>query len=171
MKLIPSTAVACFTIGASTFATGVVLVTSGIELFNNDYTTFPIEDISGITCVETADFDLDGYCDMVAIIGNNNRVGVFLNQSGTGFLKVWESPIDVVFNDKGVGVGDFNNDGYPDLISRKADAGFGVGAKVWMNQIPNNPVCASDLDKTGNVDFSDLLFVLNEWGECGQQIN
>lgn len=169
MKLIPSTAAACFTIGASTFATGVVLATSGIELFNN-YTTFPITNESGMACLETADFDLDGYCDMVAVISNSNgRVGVFLNQSGTGFIKVWESPIGFVFNDKGAGVGDFNNDGYPDLISKPAAPGG--GAKVWINQIPNNPVCASDLDKTGNVDFSDLLFVLNEWGDCGQQIN
>ena len=142
-----------------------------INLFG-PMTLFPYDGVDGnslYVALASADFDQDGYDDFVATRTNCNCVIVLLNQSGTGFVQVWSSGSNAVFNDKGIVVGDYNGDGFPDILS--AHANNSGPARVWINQIANNPVCASDLDKTGNVDFSDLLFVLNEWGECGQQIN
>ncbi len=117
----------------------------------------------------SADFDQDGYDDLVVAYSGlgTGQFAVMLNQSGTGFIEVWVSPVSSP-SEPGITIGDFNGDGWLDLLEL---TGGEDDATIWINQIPNNPICASDLDKTGNVDFSDLLFVLNEWGECGQQIN
>ena len=154
-------------------ASASFLAPSGISPFSSNWNV--LLDWEGADLNEfigAADFDQDGYEDLLVRV-SDSKLRVLLNQSGTGFI-----PSSGVENNnfnfsRYVGIADVNGDGFPDIVLSGQPAGGepGNGIRVWLNQIPNNPVCASDLDKTGNVDFSDLLFVLNEWGECGQQIN
>ena len=120
--------------------------------------------------LDIVDFDQDGFDDL--LVGYPpDGAAIYLNQSGSGFIKIWEYANCMTYFDDKVQAGDMNGDGFPDVVRAGNGCGGSSEIEVWFNQIPNHPFCASDLDKTGNVDFSDLLFVLNEWGECGQQIN
>ena len=58
--------------------------------------------------------------------------------------------MQLTFSDGSVDVFDFNND-YP----RCTIAGEG-----------SDPFCLGDVDRNGETNFDDLLFVLADWGLC-----
>ena len=166
--------VALLSVLGTGIASASFLVPSGISPFSSNWNVLLSWEGADLNeYIGSADFDQDGYEDLLVRV-TENKLRVLLNQSGTGFI-----PSSGVENtnfrfSRYIGIADVNGDGFPDIVLTGTAAsgdGAGPGIRAWINQIPNNPVCASDLDKTGNVDFSDLLFVLNEWGECGQQIN
>ena len=119
-----------------------------------------------------ADFDQDGWLDVVVGNLDANAIGILLNQGG-GVLGTQTNysggrPL-------GVSVGDFNNDGYPDVVS---DGWFGDStADIWLNdgtgdgvlltstayQLPGTPPepAVADLNGDGNLDFAITSYFNN----------
>ncbi len=121
-------------------------------------------DINDILAV--ADFDQDGFDDLLAFwkpqSWGNGRAVVLMNQSGKGFTTVFTSQI--------IGANwtaaDVNGDGYPDLIKETGQPWNDTHVTVLINQLANEKVCATDLDKSGSTEIGDLLFVIEDWGPC-----
>ena len=116
--------------------------------------------------IETvADFNQDGFDDLVVNTylagGPDNTYEVLLNQSGTGYNSVWSfsgSPQELL-------AADVNGDGYPDLV-------LGIPGSdhvyAFINQMALLAACPTDLNKSGDTEVNDLLFVLERWGVCGE---
>lgn len=77
--------------------------------------------------VETADLNADGHMDIV--VAGNRGITVLLNDGSGGFgaEQYYES---ATFSDRNIVVGDFNNDGFPDVAS----VAVSTEIEVWMNQ-------------------------------------
>jgi hypothetical protein len=105
---------------------------------NGDFTfSAPAEFATGlnVTAVTAADFNGDGNLDLVATDDSNpGQVAVLLGDGSGNFASggVYNSG---VVNPDSVAVGDFNNDGYPDIVvaSRSTGATNG-GVAVLLNQ-------------------------------------
>ena len=127
----------------------------GVPIFDYDNSTLlPMNGVSG-SLADTADFDQDGFDDVMVWDGNN--VQVLLNQSGKGFTQVFSAPINGSWR-----AADVNGDGFPDLINPVINQGM----TVLINQLGPNYACATDLDKDGQTAVGDLLFLIEEWGPC-----
>jgi hypothetical protein len=64
--------------------------------------------------IAAADFNGDGYPDIVVTNSGSNNVGLFLNNGSGGFGA--ETTYNTGFNPWAIAVGDFNNDGIPDIV-------------------------------------------------------
>ena len=149
-----------------------------VEPFTRTYNSHFSVDVGQFPAlVSTADFDQDGYDDIAVKywdVDSGAELRIYLNQSGTGFLHVGTLTNSAFYDDiTSVGTADVNGDGFPDIIltNHFGDDSLGDGFRVWMNQLADSNMCAADIDKSGSVNFSDLLFVLNEWGQCEEEIN
>jgi hypothetical protein len=168
-------------ISTATQPAGIMLTSSSngpTVLLPEEPLILPVAGPSNVSynVLEMVDFDQDGYDDILALKqfnSSNGRVAVLLNQSGVGFIEVWASQANASFNSLGATTGDVNGDGWTDVLALNQSLPNTppLYSQVYLNQMPNIPVCAADLDKTGTVDYSDLLFVLTSWGDCGSQFH
>ena len=112
--------------------------------------------------IDTADFDQDGFDDLLVIHSNHPsyKIAVHMNQSGKGFNVVFSTTLEG--GSDHWRAADVNADGYPDLVR----VGSANKAVVMINQLANEKVCATDLDKSGSTEIGDLLFVIEDWGPC-----
>jgi hypothetical protein len=87
---------------------------------------------SAISRIVTADLDQNGYNDIIASFsGTNGKLGYYLNQNGTfSPLQV----IDVIPFSQGVATGDFNQDGWTDIVMI---GGIDFRAFLYMNNNGN----------------------------------
>lgn len=69
--------------------------------------------------VEIADFNLDGWNDIVAVNNHSQNITVVLGTGGGAFA----APVNYSLGDSGraLAVGDINNDGYPDIVAGSAN--------------------------------------------------
>ncbi|MEO5718899.1 MAG: CRTAC1 family protein [Chthoniobacterales bacterium] len=115
-------------------------------LYHNDGTTLvPAPDGGGLadqtfgigfgSIVAFNDYDLDGFMDLV-IAGDGNTLQLYHNE-GDGTFKNVSVGSGVVpqFNSKGIGWGDYDNDGLPDLFVARAEQGTSgiTGASLYHN--------------------------------------
>ncbi|MCH2134367.1 MAG: VCBS repeat-containing protein [Phycisphaerales bacterium] len=142
-------------VGFGAWSGAPVFDDSLVEEWNIDPYVFEI--------VDTADFDQDGFDDLVAVqqVSGNYRAAVLINQSGKGFTQVFTT--NVAGQPDYWNAADVNGDGYPDLVHARSSEPY---ATVLINQLANEKVCATDLDKSGSTEINDLLFVIEDWGPC-----
>jgi hypothetical protein len=117
------------------------------------------------TALATADFNRDGYLDVVAVSGSsstNQNISVLLNIAGGGFAPAINTTLQTGFPIASVAVADLNQDGFPDLVLGSQSGGFnniytmtGNGDGTFSS--PNQ----YDVDSTGNVPPS-YVAVANE---------
>jgi hypothetical protein len=146
----------CFTFGLS-----ANMNWAGVPIFDLDnQIQLPTDNFGLATAI--ADFNQDGFDDMVSFNNNLGITHVVLNQSGKGFTIVLQ-----LQNSAGGGgsswwrPADVNGDGFPDLINSHSD-----GIDVLINALGPGYACAADLTGDGSVEVNDLLFVVSEWGPC-----
>jgi hypothetical protein len=173
-----------------------------ILLGNGDGTFQPHQDYtvdSRPLAVAIADFNMDGHPDLVTANSVGNSVTVLLNKGDGTFRPGMDIPITVpqplpgdvldvaVSSPSGVAVGDFNGDGYTDLVTANSgwasvtvmlgngDGSFGVQQTIDTLTYQSNPtdpinpdspnaVVAADLDGDG---FVDIAFTEPKHGSIG----
>jgi hypothetical protein len=123
------------------------------------------EDPDYSTGAELADFNLDGWLDLVVADGNDmaqGRLKVYYNNGKGAFPKTadWQSD-DLAYNGH-LDVADVNGDGWPDVAVSYLGTSSSVGpiARVYLNNVgtlSRSPDWTADI--TGNsfgVDFGDM---------------
>ena len=113
----------------------------------------------------TGDLNRDGWPDLVTATSVAGQpVSVFLNNGSGGFAAV--SPITVSYVASAVAIGDFNNDGNPDLAigsTNNTTGALGIrlgnGTGSFPNEVPTGVVqavtdiAAADFNLDGNIDL------------------
>jgi hypothetical protein len=164
-----------------------VLLGNGDGTFSEPHPDDPVD--TQPVAVAIADLNMDGHPDLVTANSVGNSVSVLLNQGDGTFQPRLDVPITVpappptdthdspISNPTSLAVGDFNGDGYPDLVTAnsgrasvnimfgKGDGSFGAHQTIDTltylsdNNDPLNPdsptsVVAADLDGDGFVDIA-----------------
>lgn len=118
----------------------------------------------GISKIVSADLDQNGYNDIIASIsGSAGKLGYYLNTNGSDFSAF--QLIDNVSVSEGVATGDFNNDGWTDLvligganfevfIYLNNNGSFSTGTLIdSSNPTMLNDVAVADFDGNGSDDL------------------
>ena len=158
------TCIATLTVGLSASIKSI-----GTSIFDwKDTITIPIEPPTAFDWLESisfADFNQDGFDDILLWTVHPNQGQVLINLSGKGFEQVF-----VISDDDLSGIsyyrmlpGDINGDGFPDLVAISYSGNTVLGL---INTLGPGYACAADLTGDGSVEVNDLLFVVAEWGEC-----
>jgi hypothetical protein len=109
--------------------------------------------------VAGSDLDLDGDCDLAVVNSGSNSVTIVLNDGLGNFTQATCSPIGVGTTPRDVTVGDFDEDGFPDLaVTNQGDGTvtilLGEGEECWM------PGCVNK----GPGPVTDVLLVNGQAG-------
>jgi hypothetical protein len=137
----------------------------GVKLSNADG-TFAATDLNVVTGVSghriaLADFDQDGYVDIVSNDGGDSNVTILLNDGDGSYA----APVNYasLTNVYDVEVLDANNDGYPDVVVaygsqhalhiNNGDGTFAAYTTVDGTSNQNNAMAVGDLNKDGQMDF------------------
>ena len=147
----------------NTLALAFTMTNRGNQIFDyGNWEEMPRDYDYPVNIAGIADFNQDGFDDIVA---HNSQFGlsqIYLNQSGKGYaLSI--SCSSNCFSATDVNLADVNGDGFPDLI---LGPGENQGFRVLINQLGPGYACVTDLDKDGQTNIGDVLFVLEEWGDC-----
>ena len=148
----------------NTLAVAFTMTNRGNEIFDyGNWEVMPRDDTISLNIMGVADFNQDGFDDLVA---HNSQYGlsqIYLNESGKGYtLSISCSSGINCFSALDVTIADVNGDGFPDLINGPTAEGF----PVLINQLGSGLACNTDLNDDGTVNITDLLFVMSTWGPC-----
>ncbi len=113
--------------------------------------------------VAFTDYDLDGFMDLV-IDGDGNTLQLYHNEGDGTFANVTVgSGLVPQFNSKGLGWGDYNNDGLPDLFVARAEQGTAdiIGASLYRN---NGDGTFADVTASAGVTINDSCWAA-VWGD------
>jgi len=116
------------------------------------------------TALAVGNFNGDGYPDLAVANGVDNTVSVLIGNGDGTFGAATNSPISVGKNPTGVAVGDFNNDGNPDLVvanggdntvSVLVGNGDGTFKAAVSYPVGSSPtaVAVGDFNGDGNLDL------------------
>ena len=129
--------------------------------------------------IAAADFNGDGYTDLVVSNYNGHDVTVLFNSTGgtpANFSAAPGSPYSVPSNPNGIAVADFNNDGYPDFaVTVNTSPGqiavflnnnggtVGSFASTTAITVGSDPVglIAADFDQDGKIDLAVANYLSN----------
>jgi hypothetical protein len=114
----------------------------------------------------TADFNLDGKPDLAITNFPQNTITVLLGSGTGGFTEASESPFSAGSLPSGIAVGDFNGDGFPDLVTTNSGAntisvflGSGTGTftregtPIAVGTSPNQ-ISVADFNGDGKQDLA-----------------
>jgi hypothetical protein len=115
---------------------------------------------AGVTKFVSADLDNDGDEELVvSFTGNTGRLGYYTNQSQGVFAEI--TLIEDFPLCRGVAVGDFNNDGWKDIV---AIGGTNMDCKVFLNN-QGSFTTGSYVDADINIQLNDV--VVNDFDSNG----
>ncbi|NNM26816.1 MAG: VCBS repeat-containing protein [Phycisphaerales bacterium] len=111
--------------------------------------------------IVAADLDCDGVMDAAVVSQDSNNVSLLRGNGAGGFMApqimtAGTRPGDIV-------AADLDGDGDADLAVENRDSN---NVSVFMNQTCTGVKTPGDVDGDGDVDFTDLLQVLADWGPC-----
>lgn len=112
--------------------------------------------------VAIGDVDLDGQPDLVVASQGNNTIGVVLG-NGDGTFQP-EQAFEAGQNPRMIVLADLTGSGAPDVVAPNR---LSNDISVFINLTEANGSCPEDFNGDGVIDVSDLLFLLSEWGRCG----
>ena len=124
---------------------------------------------TGPTSMAAGDFNGDGRSDLVIANLNSNNVSVWLGTASGGFTAVPGSPIAVGSGPSAIRVGDFNGDGYPDLVVANqndnnvtillgdGNGGFNKGRSFAVGALPVS-IAVGDFNADGKSDLAVANF-------------
>lgn len=152
--------------GTSTIS---VLLGRGDGTFTQPFAPFPQSSFT----LATGDFNGDHRPDLVAVSEGSNQVSILLGNGNGTFSTASGSPITVGSSPNSASVGDFNNDGRPDLAvvnggsnSVSVLLGDGTGGFTSNSAIPVSAtqpasIVAGDFNGDGKLDFAVVGEVSN----------
>jgi hypothetical protein len=157
-------------ISASNSADGTVSIL--INLQDGTFApAFTIQTGENPVSVDAVDLNGDGDPDL-SVVADDLQIGpavqVFENRLDGGDIVDFDDPVAFSVNadPNFVSNGDFNNDGFSDLVTVNEDDGASGGS---VSVLINNPApvpCPGDFNDDGYVNIVDMLELLASWGPC-----
>jgi len=112
----------------------VLLGTGGGSYSNSNVITASVGSAATPMGLAATDVNLDGYQDVVAVFDGNNNYGVWMGQSGGGFMSLQTFAAPSVSYSTALSVADWNLDGYPDLVTNDMN----TNGQVQLTFLTNN---------------------------------
>lgn len=141
----------------------------------NDFVKKTLVSGKGPGSIEVADFNKDGFPDMVIANASDSSLSIFLNDGKANFTGAIGSPFFANRYPNDIAITDFNNDGNLDLCIANTEASFlsvfSGNGKGQFQQIKNSPfpvhskphthgIAAADFNADGYIDLAT-----DDWGE------
>lgn len=145
------------------------------ETPTDDFVRRTLKTGKGPASVEVADFNKDGFADIVVANSSDSSLSIFLNDGKGNFKENVGSTFFANRYPNDIAITDYNNDGNPDICIANTDASFlsvfEGDAKGRFRQVEHSPytvhskphthgLAAADFNGDGYIDL-----VTDDWGE------
>ena len=119
--------------------------------------------------VEPVDINIDGHTDLALVQKETGVFQIMLNNGLGEFENVFSSPMESGIEPKFIAFSDLDNDDDKDVILVNSFPGIDQGSiRIFLNEYPCNQ---SDLNGDCTVNISDLLLLIDSWGNCSSSCN
>ncbi|MGH2648220.1 MAG: FG-GAP repeat domain-containing protein [Ginsengibacter sp.] len=145
------------------------------DVSNNNFVKKTLKTGKGPGSVEIADFNKDGFPDLVVANSSDSSLSIFLNDGKANFTEAMGSPFFANRYPNDIAITDFNNDGNMDLCVANTEAKFlsvfsGNGKGQFL-QVKNSPFSVHTRPHTHGIAVADfngdgyIDLATDDWGE------